>query len=146
MTIENELKRYERMLEAVGPRRIRELELSEAGFFEGGRSESEVMGQCFTVLDIREQAEIVRALDMNLEPVKQVDRCGPTSYAIKHAAERMAGFYVSNLQAKVALRLLGYKRGLDDDDRLYPKYNISRVSWRSFDELSRDIDRYGRGM
>lgn len=52
-----------------------------------------------------------------------------SSYGLKHLLERYLGFYVSNLQAKTAFRILDYQRSRRE---LNPFYNIAK---RDYDRL-----------
>ena len=131
---------YERIVDSLGAETIARFDREESGYQYGGCWEHEQGGGEFTfsALPRDKQAAILHALDVNLPTRnKRPNANAGTSYAIKHAVERFTGFYVSNLQAKVAMRILGYQRGGDD---LNPDYNISKREWRAFSDLSRDIE------
>ena len=135
----NGRERYGAMLDALGDAEIMRYDREESGRFDGGRMEHEQGNGAltFAALCRSDQIAILRTIADNLPTrTARVNRDAATSYGLKHAIERMTGFYVSNLQAKTALRILGYVRGGDD---LNPHYNISRREWRALDERARDV-------
>lgn len=138
------LDHYRAIAEAVDPATIDRYDREESGGQCGARDrldEYEQGGGAFTfsALSLDERAEILRAIGEFLPTkTKRVNGGAGSSYAIKHAVERFTGRYTSNLQAKVALRILGYTRGGSSD--LNPHYNISRREWRVFDEYSRTVN------
>lgn len=134
------LEHYRAILEAIDPVTIERYDREESGGQCDGE-ECEQGGGAFTfsALTLDEQAKILHAIGEFLPmKTKRVNEGAGTSYAIKHAVERFTGNYTSNLQAKVALRILGYTRGNVRD--LNPHYNISRREWRVFSEYSRIVE------
>lgn len=130
---------YEHVLDALGAGTIARMDREESAMQYGGCPEAEQGGGEFTfsALPRDKQAAILHALDVNLPTrTKRPNRNAGTSYALKHAVERYTGFYVSNLQAKVAMRILGFKRSSGD---LNPFYNITKREWLAFSDKSRDI-------
>jgi len=134
------LEHYRAILESISPETLQRYDREESGGQFDGMGECEQAGGAFTfsALTLDEQAAILQAIG-NFLPTKtkRVNKDAGTSYAIKHAIERYTGRYTSNLQAKVAFRVLGYQRGGLHD--LNPHFNISRREWRTFSELSRII-------
>ena len=128
---------YDRLLDDLGRETIARYDREESGRQCFGTDEA-AQGNglyTFSALDRDKQVDILHALDVNLPTrTKRPNRNTGTSYAIKHAVERYTGFYCSNLQAKTALRVLGYERG---GDGLNPNYNITRREWRHFSDVSR---------
>lgn len=127
---------YARLLDELGRETIARYDREESGRQHGGTMEHEQSGGCFTfsALPRDKQTAILDAIATNLPTkLKRVNHSTGTSYGLKHAIERYTGFYVSNLQAKVAFRILGYSR---DEWGLNPCFNISRREWRAFSDLS----------
>ena len=132
------LEHYRALLEGISPETLERYDREEAGYQYGGGTEYEDGGGAFgfSALTIDEQAAILHAIGEFLPTkTKHVNRNAGTSYAVKHAVERFTGHYTSNLQCKVAFRVLGYRRGSVRD--LNPHYNISRREWRVFSDYSR---------
>lgn len=130
---------YAALLDAIGQDAIERFDREESGVQCDGVEEFAQGGGRFTfnALDRDRQAAILRALDENLPTrAARVNKAAGNSYGLKHTVEHYLGFYVSNLQTKVAMRLLGYQRGGDD---LNPSYNMSKRERREFDELSREL-------
>ena len=133
---------YRRYLIGVGEATIERYDREESGQYDGGAWECERLGGRFNfaALDTEERAAILHALNANLPThTARISDSGVTSYTIKHAVERYVGFYVSNLQVKTAMRILGYMRG---GGGLNPAYNISRREWRLFAEAAADAERH----
>ena len=139
---------YRGIIEGLEPGTIERLDREESGpqggafWDEGGTItyEHEQGGGAYTFASMcrSDQAALLRVLDENLPTrTTRPNTNTPTSYAIKHAAERCTGFYVSNLQAKVAMRILGYKRSAGG---LNPVYNITKREWRAFSALSVNVE------
>lgn len=127
-------ERCERIVDALGAGTIDRYDREESG---GGEYEQGGGAHAFSNLERGEQAAILHALDVNLPTrTTRPNRNTPTSYGIKHAVERYVGFYVSNLQLKTAMRILGYTRSAD---ALNPCYNITKREWRAFSERAREI-------
>ena len=96
----------------------------------------------FSALSRTEQALILESLELNLQPTKTIQPHAPSSYSIKHACEDMLHDtvpYVSDLQARTALHIAGYRHTQDRD---YPRFNISLKAWRRYKE-SADRKRWG---
>ena len=132
---------YRRIIDSLEPGTLERYDREESGAQCFGADEATQGGGAFTfsALCRDDQVAILRALDVNLPTkTKRVNHDTGTSYAIKHAVERYTGRYTSNLQAKVAMRLLGYKRSSPAE--LNPHFNISRREWRAFSELSLEMD------
>ena len=130
--------RYERLLDGLGADVIDRYDREESGgadslgeYIQGGGALT------FGAMCRADQIAVLRAIETNL-PTRTARPNYNTgaSYAIKHAVERYTGFYVSNLQAKTAMRILGYKRSADE---LNPVYNVTRREWAAFSELSHDL-------
>ena len=131
---------YRRILDSLEPGTIERYDREESGRFDGGMWEHEQGGGAltFSALCRSDQAAILHAIGTNLPmKTKSVNTYAGNSYGLKHTIERYTGFYCSNLQAKVAMRILGYARG--GESALNPSYNISKRERREFDELSRDM-------
>lgn len=131
---------YDRILDGLDDETIARYDREESGVQCSGTDEAGQWGGAFTfgALPRERQAAILSALGENLPTrTKRPNANAGTSYALKHVVERFAGFYVSNLQTKVAMRILGYERG---GGGLNPVYNISARECRAFAELSRDMD------
>lgn len=123
------LQYYIDLLDRIGDRMIAAYDRMEAGRYDGGAWEDEGSAIfTFGGLSRVEQAEILLALE-SLDRTKRVNRRTPTSYSLKHDLERAVGVYCSNLQAKVAMRILGFERGGDD---LNPRFNVTVKSCRRF--------------
>lgn len=130
---------YGRLLDEIGAETIDRYDREESGGGCFGTDEYEQGGGAYTfgALCRSDQIAIMRALDENLPTrTARVNKAAGNSYGLKHTVEHYLGFYVSNLQTKVAMRLLGYQRGGDD---LNPSYNVSKRERREFDELSREL-------
>ena len=130
---------YRRILDRLDDEQIILYDREESGIQCFGIDEYEQDGGLFgfSALDREEQAAILQAIGNNLPTMtKRPNQNAGTSYGIKHAIERFTGFYCSNLQAKTALRILGYVR---DDSSLNPCYNITRREWQAFSDLSREV-------
>ena len=90
----------------------------------------EVDGFGLSALPRVEQARILRSLEMNLSPRRTIDRKAPGAYSLKHDSENYiryeegrACYYVSELQAAVCMRMLGYRRSYTG------RYNVSMLSY-----------------
>ncbi len=130
---------YERILDELGRDELERYDREESGAQWRGIDEATQDNGAFTFskLDRDKQVAILHAIDVNLPTrTKRPNKHTATSYGIKHAVERYTGFYTSNLQAKVAFRVLGYQRS---KHQLNPFYNISIRDWNAFDRLSRKI-------
>lgn len=130
------MRDYYGLLDALEPGTLERYDREESGRQYGGVDEYEDHGGIFgfSALDRDEQAAILCTLDTFLPThTKRINRKTPTSYGLKHDLERCTGFYCSNLQCKVGMRLLGFKR---DEDRLNPFFNVARGEWRRFHEES----------
>lgn len=133
---------YGRLLDGLGAETIDRYDREESGGQCGKADrldEYEQGGGAFTFGALRrsKQVSILRALDENLPTrTTRPNRNTGTSYALKHIVERYTGFYVSNLQTKTAMRVLGYTRSADE---LNPFYNVTKREWAAFCELSRDV-------
>lgn len=130
---------YGRILDGLDEETIARYDREESGYQCGGMYEDEQGGGAYTFAALcrSDRVAILRALDENLPTrTTRPNRNTGTSYALKHIIERYTGFYVSNLQAKVAMRILGYERGGDD---LNPHYNVTRREWRAFSDLSAEL-------
>lgn len=106
---------------------------------ESGAGEYEQGGGAYTfgALCRSDQIAIMRALGENLPTrTARPNASTGTSYALKHIVERYTGFYVSNLQTKTAMRVLGYARSADE---LNPVYNVTKREWRAFSDLSAEV-------
>ena len=149
MTEQRDFDYYRQILDSLEPGTIERYDREESGeqggafWVDGGRGsmEHEQGGGAYTFAALcrSDQAAILRTLDSFFQTKTARVYRGygyPTSYGIKHAVERYTGFYCSNLQAKVAMRILGYERGGDD---LNPNYNVSKREWRVFDDYSRTV-------
>ena len=133
-----ETEHYIRLIEELGGEALARYDAEESGRqFGGGREHEQAGGQfTFSAMCRSDQAAVLRAIDENLPTrTKRPNGNTGTSYALKHVIERYVGFYVSNLQAKVAMRVLGYERG---GDGLNPCYNVTKREWREFCERSRE--------
>lgn len=131
---------YRRILDSLEPGTLERYDREEGGYQGRGCYEHEQGGGAltFSALCRNDQAAILHAIDTNLPTrTKRVNPYAGNSYGLKHTVERFTGFYVSNLQAKVAMRVLGYQRG--GSNELNPCYNISKRERRAFDELARDM-------
>lgn len=75
-----------------------------------------------------ERTLILEWVDKNVTSRKSA--ANMTSYGLKHVCERSVGFYVSNLQMKVAMRLRGHEpinpSELNHRYRIY----VSKKAWR----------------
>lgn len=133
---------YGRLLDELGAETIDRYDREESGGQCGRADQLDEYKQCggaftFGALCRSDQIAVLRALDENLPTrTKRPNRNAGTSYALKHIVERYTGFYVSNLQAKTAMRILGYARSADE---LNPFYNVAAREWRAFSDLSRDL-------
>ena len=131
---------YDRILDSLGAETIARYDREESGAQCFGTDEATQDDGYFTFgkLDRDEQIDILRTLDVNLptRTTRPNTRTG-SSYALKHMVERYRGRYTSNLQTKVAMRILGYQRSAHD---LNPFYNVTVKDWRAFDVLSRLIE------
>ena len=137
----HDLEYYGRMLDGLEDGTIERYDREESGRLDSGRMEYELGDGAlsFAALDRSEQAAILRIVDHFLPTrTARANRNTGTSYAIKHAVERVAGFYVSNLQLKAAMRILGYTRAGDD---LNPRYNVNGYEWRNFSEYARSVQK-----
>lgn len=131
----------DRLLDDLGRDTIERYDREESGRQCFGSREHEQGGGAYTfaALDRDRQAAILSAISENLPTrTARPNRNTGTSYALKHIIERYTGFYVSNLQAKTAMRVLGYERG---GDELNPIYNVTKREWRAFSDLSGEIAR-----
>lgn len=131
---------YERLLDEIGAETIARYDREESGAQWRGVDEATQDDGYFTFgkLGREEQIDILRALDENLPTrTKRPNTRTGSSYALKHVIERYIGRYTSNLQAKTAMRVLGYQRSAHD---LNPFFNVTVREWRAFDELSRDAE------
>ena len=130
---------YERILDEVGAETIARYDREESGGQCFGTEEIDQDNGAFGfgALDRDKQTAILSAIDTNLptRTTRPNTRTG-TSYALKHMVERFTGFYVSNLQTKTAMRVLGYVRSADE---LNPVYNVTKREWRAFSDLSREV-------
>ena len=130
-TDENELTPtpfYLTWLDEIGDDLIRQLDMWEAC------GDVELVERCgLSSISRAEQCEIMEAIESNLHPIKTISRYSPSSYAIKHAAEDWVGFYVSELQARTVLHILGYRSTVTD---AHPRYNVSLKAWHKFKEES----------
>ena len=130
---------YGRMLDELGAGTIDRYDREESGGGCFGTDEYEQGGGAYTfgALCRSDQIAIMRALDENL-PTRTMrpNRNTGTSYALKHIVERYTGFYVSNLQTKTAMRVLGYVRSADE---LNPVYNVTKREWWAFSDLSAEL-------
>ena len=132
------VSRYERILDSLEPGTLERYDREESGIQYGGLDEYKQDGGAlgFSALERPEQLAILKAIDTHLpRHTLRIDLRTGTSYSLKHTLEKAVGFYVSNLQAKVAMRLLGYRRG--KNSKLNPCYNISINERRAFDEHAR---------
>lgn len=130
---------YARILDGLGAETIARYDREESGGGCFGTDEHDQGGGAFTfsALCRSDQIAILRALDENLPTrTTRPNRNTGTSYALKHVVERFLGFYVSNLQAKTAMRILGYMRSADD---LNPVFNVTKREWRAFSDLSVEV-------
>jgi len=130
---------YDRLLDEIGADTIARYDREESGAQCFGTEEIDQDNGAFGfgALDRDRQAAILSAIDTNLPTrTKRPNEKTATSYGIKHAIERFTGFYVSNLQAKTAFRILGYQRSAY---QLNPFYNITLREWRAFSDLSAEI-------
>ena len=130
---------YGRLLDDLGAEAIDRYDREESGGGRFGTDEYEQGGGRFTfgALCRSDQIAIMRALDENLPTrTTRPNTHTGTSYALKHIVERFTGFYVSNLQTKTAMRVLGYARS---GDGLNPVYNVTKREWRAFRDLSAEL-------
>ena len=120
---------FGRVLDDLGTETIKRFDLEES-------VDRECVDECFTfhAMPRQKQLAVLRTLDDNLVKTKRVNYRSPSSYALKHDLERCVNFYVSNLQCKTAMRILGYTRG--GGTALNPQFNISMKSARAFHDLS----------
>ena len=97
------------------------------------RTPDEIAAFGLSALPRLEMARIMRVLEMNLTGRKTIDAHAPTSYALKHRAERWIqleegrSYYVSTLQAAVIMRVLGYRTTWEEPRR----YNVSMRSYHA---------------
>ena len=130
---------YVELLDAIGDDMLAEIDREEA--YRG-----EDQDDCFTFhgLTRDEQADILEVLDTNLERTVNVNyRGSSSSYTLKHDVERALGVYTSNLQTKVAMRVLGFKRS-KCCTWPNPVYNATARSCRKFHEENRSKPVRGR--
>lgn len=128
---------YERLLDEIGAETIARYDREESGAQWRGVDEATQDNGYFTFgkLDRGKQVDILRALDENLPTrTKRPNTRTGSSYALKHTVERFTGFYVSNLQTKTAMRILGYQRSTH---ALNPFFNVTVREWRAFEERAR---------
>ena len=125
---------YARLLDGLGDGALERYDREESGTGEDTQGGGSLT---FSALERERQIDILSAIGENLptRTGRPNGRTG-TSYDLKHIIERYTGFYVSNLQAKTAMRVLGYLRGGDD---LNPFYNVTVDEWRAFNDLSREL-------
>ena len=129
---------YTRMLDGLGYEEIERLDREQSARQYGGSMENDNWQFTFSALSREEQADMLRAIAENLPTkTKHPNMRAGSSYAIKHMLEHYLGRYVSNLQCKVAFRILWYDRGGDD---LNPHYNISKRELMAFNDLSRSME------
>lgn len=87
-----------------------------------------------------EMARIMRVAELNLTGRKTIARYAPTAYALKHRFERYIQleecrmYYVSELQAAVIMRILGY-RTTDERPR---RYNVSMKAYNKLCNVIRN--------
>lgn len=132
---------YDRILDGLDDEVIARYDREESGYQYGGTMEHEQGGGAytFTALDRGKRAAILRAISKNLPTrTKRPNTRTATSYTLKHMTERYTGFYVSNLQLKVAMRILGYTR---TPYGLNPVYNISVRDCRAFSDAANEARR-----
>ena len=137
----HDLDYYGRMIDTLDDETVARYDREESGEYDGGTWEHEQhAGHLnFAALQRSERIAVLRALDENLPTrTKRVYNNGITSYALKHDVERLIGHYVSNLQLKVGMRILGYVRA---GDGLNPRYNIAVKEWRRFRKRSMEVQR-----
>ena len=119
---------HARWLEEIGDDRIAAIDFEESG---GDAEEVREFG--LSALSRVEQALILESLEVGLMPVKTIQRHAPSSYRLKHAAENILRDtmpYVSNLQVRTCMRIIGYRH---TDDGHYPRYNVSLKSWHRYE-------------
>lgn len=123
----HDIGHYRGLLDSLEPGTLEQYDAEEAGEQYGGGTEYEDTGGAFgfSAMDREEQAALLQALDKHLVKTSRTNYRTPSSYGLKHIAEDYLGRYTSNLQLKVAMRLLGFKRGRDG---LNPHYNVSKRS------------------
>ena len=131
---------YARLLDETGRETIERYDREESGPQFRGIDEAKQDNGLFTfeALDRDKQVDILRALDENLPTrTKRPNTRTGTSYALKHVVERYLGYYVSNLQTKTAMRILGYERSAY---KLNPYFNVTIGEWRAFERAAWEAD------
>lgn len=120
-----DLAPYIRMLEEIGDAELARYDREEAGRACNRGSELDCPPELtFAGLSRPEQAQIVEAL-ARMGRTKRVNLKTPTSYGLKHIIEREIGTYTTNLQVKVAARVLGLE---SDGAPLNKRYNLSAAA------------------
>lgn len=132
---EEELTFWIRWLDTIGDERIRKYDRDEWNV----AGDVDVFG--LSAIDRTEQARILRAFELNLSGRATLDKHAPGSYGLKHDAESWISltegrpYYVSELQCRTCMRILGYHRTYGRHGR----YNVSMLSYhrwrRKIDEL-----------
>lgn len=120
-------ERYARLVMELGKDAIDAIDREES---DQGEYEQDNGAFAFGAMSLDKQAALLCAIDCLL-PTRNArpNYRTASSYGLKHLLERYLGFYVSNLQAKTAFHILGYRRSRYD---LNPFYNISK---REYDRL-----------